>query len=137
MIVDKKVKMKMFRKRLKKKSIMSKYLCVKLLFLTEKIKHIVYNFLDKCMYILNIKQIIFFAKFIITYINFKVNNNKKNQYTNIINTVVGKETKSQWVSSLIRSTRILVMKTNNKAVSSFDKSPNNNKRTKCKYSTKT
>lgn len=51
----------------------------------------------------------FFAKFIITYINFKVNNNKKNQYTNIINTVVGKETKSQWVSSLIRSTRILVM----------------------------
>lgn len=45
----------------------------------------------------------------ITYINFKVNNNKKNQYTNIINTVVGKETKSQWVSSLIRSTRILVM----------------------------
>lgn len=45
----------MFRKRLKKKSIMSKYLSVKLLFLTEKIKHIVYNFLDKCMYILNIK----------------------------------------------------------------------------------
>lgn len=109
MIVDKKVNMKMFRKRLKKKSIMSKYLSVKLLFLTEKIKHIVYNFLDKCMYTLNIKQIIFFAKFIITYINFKVNNNKKNQYTNIINTVVGKETKSQWVSSLIRSTRILVM----------------------------
>lgn len=59
MIVDKKVKMKMFRKRLKKKLIMFKYLSVKLLFFIEKIKYIVYNFFDKCMYILNIKYIIF------------------------------------------------------------------------------